>query len=516
MKYHLALSWVLILGLAGGLMLTPGSTAVAQTCEPVLVQRLLASNGAHGDNFGCAVSISGDLLVVGASNADAPYEDHGCAYVYRRTGEGWIQEAMLDRATIQEQEYALSVSVSDRWALVGAPERNTMVPDSGGACAFYWEGNEWSLRQVLHAEEDKAHRRFGHPISMYGTQAAIGALGLDDEPGGSAVTVLHVQDQRWDRQATVQGTDTKSGDLFGSAISLSQTRLAIGAPHCDDRGVRSGAVYVFGWDGSQWVQEARILEPGGMENSLFGSAVSMSGDLLAIGAPRYYYGNDKGHTYIYRWDGSDWTMQCDIMISDGFSKDSLGTAVAMSESMCITGGPDHERSTGLAVAYRLDGQQCIEETSVPGPSMELYTYFGSALALEGETLVVGAYRDENEQGVRTGAAYVFDLNCTPPSLTTLGSCPGQMRFKVESATPGARIAYLYADGEGSFEIPPGYQCAGLTLGLNKTTKLASVGVADENGTGRLDVKVPAIACGRVYVQAVDVTTCETSNVVHIE
>jgi hypothetical protein len=48
--------------------------------------KLLASDGALADKFGYSVAISGNTIVVGAYNDDAPLSNGGSAYVFVRSG----------------------------------------------------------------------------------------------------------------------------------------------------------------------------------------------------------------------------------------------------------------------------------------------------------------------------------------------------------------------------------------------------------------------------------------------
>lgn len=102
------------------------------------------------------------------------------------------------------------------------------------------------------------------------------------------------------------------------------------------------------------------------------------------------------------------------------------------------------------------------------------------------------------------------------TLNALGTCPGRMGFEVTNASAQRPVAFLYALGEGDIRIPPGNPCAGTTLGLNATVKLARVVNAGADGVAQFVTRVPAIACGRVYMQAIDVDTCSTSNVKLVE
>ena len=98
------------------------------------------------------------------------------------------------------------------------------------------------------------------------------------------------------------------------------------------------------------------------------------------------------------------------------------------------------------------------------------------------------------------------------SLTIVGDCPGAMTLQVDGATPGERVAFLYARGMGGVAIPPGNLCAGTPLGLDSSATLLGTARADGAGRATLDGKAPPAACGRVVVQAIDLASCSTSNV----
>lgn len=101
-------------------------------------------------------------------------------------------------------------------------------------------------------------------------------------------------------------------------------------------------------------------------------------------------------------------------------------------------------------------------------------------------------------------------------LSVSGSCPGVMTASVSKATAGGQVALIYSFGIGGFVIPTGQPCAGTVLGLSSAgITLATTLTADASGNASFPANVPGGACGRVFVQALDVTTCTTSGVVGI-
>lgn len=101
----------------------------------------------------------------------------------------------------------------------------------------------------------------------------------------------------------------------------------------------------------------------------------------------------------------------------------------------------------------------------------------------------------------------------PPHLSQAGPCPGSITFTSRNNTPGGRVAFIRAFGMGNVLIPPGTVCGGMTLCLNNTATLGGLTTANANGTATITANVPAGACGNVYVQTLDITTCRMSNVI---
>ncbi|MFG0330178.1 MAG: hypothetical protein ACF8PN_09800 [Phycisphaerales bacterium] len=91
-----------------------------------------------------------------------------------------------------------------------------------------------------------------------------------------------------------------------------------------------------------------------------------------------------------------------------------------------------------------------------------------------------------------------------------------MTLEATGATPNSNVAFIYAFGTGSVAIPNGNPCAGTILDLaGGSAQLGAVVTSDASGTATVTPNVPAAACGVVVVQALDVATCDTSNVVEL-
>ncbi|MBL1217041.1 MAG: hypothetical protein D8M59_06040 [Planctomycetes bacterium] len=102
------------------------------------------------------------------------------------------------------------------------------------------------------------------------------------------------------------------------------------------------------------------------------------------------------------------------------------------------------------------------------------------------------------------------------NLSVAGTCPSAVQLTMDNATALGDVAIVYAFATGSFTIPNGNPCAGTVLGLNNTVALGAIVTADAVGHAVLNTRVPDAACDQVLIQALDLTSCETSNVTLVQ
>ena len=137
-------------------------------------------------------------------------------------------------------------------------------------------------------------------MSLSGSRLLIGAS-EDNDGGDNSGTVFayRFDGVSWSFTEKLHANDAQSGDLFGTSVSLSGNQALIGAYEDDDNGFRSGSAYVFDFDGSSWNQ-SQIIAADADSWDRFGDSVSLSGNRALIGA----YGDDdngnfSGATYIF-------------------------------------------------------------------------------------------------------------------------------------------------------------------------------------------------------------------------
>ncbi len=389
--------------------------ALAQPCSPVEVDKLLASDAAADDQFGYSVSVSGEVAVIGARHDDDNGSGSGSAYVYRYDGTNWVQESKLlaSDGTVHDL-FGYSVSVSGEVAVIGAYGNDDNGSRSGSAYVYRYDGTNWVQESKLLASDATEDDWFGHSVSVSGEVAVIGAYRNDDNGSRSGSAYVYRFDgTNWVQESKLLASDAAADDWFGHSVSVSGEVAVIGAYKNDDNGSRSGSAYVYRFDGTNWVEESKLLASDAVGGDLFGFSVSVSGDVAVIGAPQ-----DNGSglaAYVYRYDGTNWVEESKLLAPDG-AVDWFGYSISVSGEVAVVGAnwsDDNGSNSGSAYVYRYDGTSWAQESKLLASDGAASDFFGHSVSVSGEVAVIGAILDDDNWD-RSGSAYVFDLNCMAP------------------------------------------------------------------------------------------------------
>ena len=389
--------------------------------------KLVANDGAMDDQFGRSVAISGDLVVVGAAGDDDQGGLSGSAYVFARNQGGpnaWGQIAKLtaNDGTVGDS-FGLSVSVSGDLVVVGAPADN----NSGSAYVFARNQsgpNAWGQVAKLTTNDVVANDAFGTSVSISNDQVVVGASRGHISNTGSAYVFARNQggSNAWGQVAKLIANDGMAGDFFGVAVSISGDQIIVGAPDNDDQGNNSGSAYIFARNQGgpdAWGQVAKLLASDGAANDHFANAVSISSDQVVVGAALDSdQGSSSGSAYIFaRNQGGPnaWGQVAKLIANDGMAGDffgGFGDAVSISGDQIAVGAfGDNDRGSASGSAYvfaRSQGGsntwgQVAKLTANDGMTGD---NFGFSVAISANQMVIGAYQDDI-RGSGSGSAYLF-------------------------------------------------------------------------------------------------------------
>ncbi|HEX8998676.1 MAG TPA: FG-GAP repeat protein, partial [Blastocatellia bacterium] len=270
------------------------------TIDPNFTQQayLKASNTGANDFFGISVAISGDTVVVGATQEDSsttgvnstPNEsasNSGGAYVFVRSGGVWTQQAYLKASNTEAgDEFGWAVAVSGDTVVVGATQEDSgttgvnSTPDesasnSGAAYVFVRNAGVWTQQAYLKASNTGAGDYFGHSVAVSGDTVAVGArfedsstTGVNSTPNegatdAGAAYVFVRSGGVWTQQVYLKASNTGGEDHFGASVAVSGDTVAVGAwlEDSSTTGVNStpnesapnsGAAYVFVRNAGVW------------------------------------------------------------------------------------------------------------------------------------------------------------------------------------------------------------------------------------------------------------------------
>lgn len=213
-----------------------------------------------------------------------------------------------------------------------------------------------------------------------------------------------------EQEAKLLPSDGAADDLFGDSVALDGDTAIIGAVRDDHHGVDSGSAYVFTRMGSMWTERVKLLPTDVGNSDLFGGSVAIDGDVAIIGANRDDdNGLDAGAAYVLTGMGSVWTEQAKLLASDGAVQDVFGSAVAFDGDTAIVGSThddDNGWDSGSAYVFTRVGSVWTEQAKLVPADGASSDVFGWSVAIDGNTAVIGAYLDD-VSGENSGSAYVF-------------------------------------------------------------------------------------------------------------
>lgn len=396
---------------------------------------LKASNAEAWDSFGYSLAISEDTIVVGAigessnqttitngstSSADNTAGYSGAAYVYKRTGTTWVQEAYLKASNAEGGDsFGFAVAISGDTIAVGA---------------YAEASNQNTITN-------------GNTSSADNSNANSGAVYVYKRTGTT-----------WDQEAYIKAVNSEAGDLFGYSVSLSGSTLAVGAPSeasnqititngttasANNSSYNFGAVYVYTRTGTVWTQEAYLKSASSLppptppsSGQQLGITVSISGNTIAASATQ----SDEGAIYVFVRNAGAWSREAEIRPSNpgvvnyfGYSLSIYGDTIATgtywedgNENRILNGttaSTDNSLpGSGAVYVYQRTGTTWAQQSYIKAKNVQSNDWFGYGVAISGDTIVSGAPQEDGSLNISnegtlqswdelkpdSGAVYAYD------------------------------------------------------------------------------------------------------------
>lgn len=275
---------------------------------------------------------------------------------------------------------------------------------------------------------------YGRTVAISGNLLAVGALEEQTGPGGGAKSgAVYVytlaEDGTWEYQARMAPSDPVDNQRFGEAIVIGEETIVIGASGTagDDGLEQVGAVYVFELVDDEWMQQDRLVPDVAVETMQFGASLAFHDDVLIVGAPSTLTDN-AGGAYVLARGEDGWVVQTRLPLPEEEVIDApFGSAVAFDGQTLVVGAGSAGQEGGAVVIYQLEGDAWLQRKVVFAPEDDGYTGFGTRLALTDRTVIVGVadssrkpigpYLIEDRSGIGDWAQYDTVLLVPPPEAT---------------------------------------------------------------------------------------------------
>lgn len=365
--------------------------------------------------------------------SDDTATDAGAVYIFKRTGVTWAFEAYLKAANAEANDFfGWGVAISGNTVVVGATQEassqtsitngttasaDNAAADAGAAYVFKRSGTTWSQEAYLKASNAGASDFYGTRVDIDSDTIVVSShredsnqVGITNGTGVStdnssvdsgAAFVYRRTGSTWAQEAYIKSNNSEAGDFFSyNSVSIDGDTLAIGAQSEDSNFVgvingtgtsavngasASGAMYIYRRTGAVWNQEAYIKAPNSEAGDAFGFACAVSGDSLVVGS--------------YKEDSAQTTNSSDV---GGSADNSVSNA-------------------GAAYVYRRLGTKWVQRAYLKASNPDIDDFFGYAVGISAQTISVGAYNEDSNQITITngltassdnsktdsGAAYLF-------------------------------------------------------------------------------------------------------------
>lgn len=394
------------------------------------------------ERFGEALALDGDRLAIAAPASYDPLGRlSGRVRVFRRAGAGWTTLDTVHLPGGQDfAQFGAGLAMQGNTLVVGAPGFDRPGRFSDGVVqVFEFDGARYQPRQEL-ADASGGSLFLGNQIALDGDTLAVTRsvrFGSPDAYAGEVAVYVRVGTQ-WQLQQVLRSPAPLAHDAFGSALSLVGDSLIVGAIGEPFR----GAAYAYARSGGQWALEQRFSVPPGEIDISFGYALAYDGQRLLIGAPSFTQSN-AGAVYEYRREAGGWLIGPRRTIDGQADLRQFGVRIARHGTRWLVGavrGTELQRPLRIelfgyletAGELRIERQASLDYVATEGNALR-------SLAMDSQSMLVGLPTGRAPPWSDAGEVRVVPLSPaggTTTVLNTGATARGELFGAALAAPPG--------------------------------------------------------------------------------
>lgn len=464
--------------------------------------------------YGDAVALSGDAMLVGAPGKTESAFRVGRARFYARSGDAWtlVREVAGTREWTTDA-FGSAVALRGGEAFVGAPsERVDSTTHRGRVYLYRKVRGDWV--DVGHLDGEPDNRGFGQQLAFDGRRLVVVS---SDENATHPLTVFERSGDSWAKSATIPDAEYESCDgsgQFGDSLAIDGDTIVAGAKSGGDH-CTTGVVYVFEFRAGEWVLADRIVPAGVEPFESFGTSLALRGDTLFVGSSSHGAGiAHSGSVFVFERRDGRFQESGKLVHSEVGAFFSFGLSLAVGETTAVAsvlrprvaGQP-----TTIGMVFERRRGEWIQSSVLTDGGTSTERPVVTAAAIDGDTVVLAAPKEDDR--FTYGAKYVYKLGrrieVAPPQPGMAGE---SNTLAAARATPSGDVHFFFGRFDGFTES---IVCPGRFFDF-RNAKLIGTSRADESGFASVSGFVAAWRRGRSFsFQALDGETCQASEPVEI-
>lgn len=401
----------------------------------------------YRDEFGFDIEMpDANTVAVSARSNDDAFNNAGQTKVFMWNGTDWVQKGASINGLNSSFKLGYSVTMPDANTLaIGSPYDGTGASGAGSARVYTWSGTAWVLKGAVIS--GLAGDYAGFAISMpNANNIAVSAPFYDSVAFNAGAVRIY----SWNGSAWIQKGANLLGDTAyeSTAYSLDmadENTVVIGSVFGVVNSERKGKVKVYAWNGNTWVQKGTTLAGDSIDDS-FGQSVSMpNANTLAVSASD----GGPGEVKLFIWNSNTWVQVYNIL--RGVNNDALGYALTMPDANTLATGAPFGNDPGIGYGYvqvwELSGGTGCTNTSSNITTSACYGYISPS----GKTYnTSGVYTDTIPNAA--GCDSIITINVTVSNLTAIVDTTSSPIFV---AQPANALSYVWKRCSDSVTVQTG-------------------------------------------------------------
>ncbi|WP_028866621.1 LruC domain-containing protein [Psychromonas hadalis] len=348
----------------------------------------LSANAVTATQFGKALSISGEQLIISANKKQTG--QNGVVYIFEKITGIWVQQAeLINPSSVKNDHFGATVSISKNYAAIGS--QGIAASHQGAVHIITKSAGTWVADVTITPESTYKSAHFGSSLMLSGEFLIIGDNEYGRAKEGAAYIYRRVDDI-WQKQASLMGGHITKSAKFGSSVAISSTYAVVGARAENNpeikKNKKSGAVYVYKRTGSVWALQTKLIASDAAMGDNFGSSVAISGDHIIVGSENS--NNSRGSAYLFQESDGIWKQLYKFSDEDAATQDTFGHALSINEDYVVIGANNksmENNNEGNAYIYYLnrDTSPSLSEQTLSNTLLQL-TYNSVLLDSDGDGL----------------------------------------------------------------------------------------------------------------------------------